>query len=250
LTITIIATISTSPFYYADPIEQFFVQIESSKSHSTWNTSVLDGAGTSPLSFLFVFSATIIPTVDTYYYLLDSENIPTAAEYGHTFTTIPLTIFSLIGFCYILQKLRNRKLNFSEFFLLAWYFPIFIFSGLITDSYNVTRYFLPLMFPMILMMSYGLSKFIENISSNKLKVFFVSLFILSHGITYLIFWKRIYFDPTIIWVLPVDINLRHSLSEPIVYITSIIFIITFLILFFKNRLNKYYQSRNGTKVID
>ena len=237
LVVTIIATITTFPFYYVDPVGQFFVQLEGSKTHGSWNSSILEAKSLSFLPFVYTFSATVMPTIDTYYFLFDSDNIPDSAQLGHTFTTIPLSIFSFIGLCFIIQKIRKRNLKFSEFFILAWYIPIFIFSGLITDSYNVTRYFLPLIFPMLLMMSYGLWRFIENIPFIKLKLYFVCLFIFSHAITYLIFWERIYFQPTIIWRLPHDINLRESLSEPIVYVSSLVFIISLVIIYFKKRMS-------------
>ena len=117
-----------------------------------------------------------------------------------------------------------------------------------SDSYNVTRYFLPLMFPMLLMMSYGLWRFIENISSMNLKLYFVGLFVFSHAITYLVFWERIYLQPAIIWRLPHDINLRESLSEPIVYVSSIVFIISFFVTYFKNRKNNDSQTSQKTKI--
>ena len=242
--ITIITTITTFPFYYIDPIDQFFIQIDGAKSHGAWNSSILDGKNFNLLPFVFTFSATVMPTIDTYYYLFDSDNIPDSAQLGHTFTTIPLSIFSFIGLCYIIKRIKKRNLKFSEFFILAWYIPIFIFSGLITDSYNVTRYFLPLIFPMILMMSYGLWRFIEKISSNKIKLYFICIFIFSHSITYLIFWKRIYLEPTIIWRLPHDINLRESLSEPVVYLSSIIFGISLFIIYYKYSKNTKFNTKN------
>tara|TARA_B100001540_G_scaffold80179_1_gene71997 strand:- start:503 stop:2062 length:1560 start_codon:yes stop_codon:yes gene_type:complete len=248
LVVIIVSTIATFPFYYVDPVGQFFVQLEGSKTHGAWNSSILEGKNLSILPFVFTFSATVMPIIDTYYYIFDPENIPDSAQLGHTFTTIPLSIFSFIGLCFIIQKIRKRALQFSEFFILAWYIPIFIFSGLITDSYNVTRYFLPLVFPMLLMMSYGLWRFIENISSMNLKLYFVGLFVFSHAITYLVFWERIYLQPAIIWRLPHDINLRESLSEPIVYVSSIVFIISFFVIYFKNRKNNDSQTSQKTKI--
>ncbi len=47
-------------------------------------------------------------TIDSYYYLFDSENVPYSASYGHTFTTIPLTLFSFVGILFVLQKIRRK----------------------------------------------------------------------------------------------------------------------------------------------
>lgn len=94
------------------------------------------------------------------------------------------------------------------------------------------------MFPMALIMSYGLWRFCEDITSNKIKITFVSITMFCHAITYLIFWKRIYFEPETIWRLPWNINLRESLAEPIVLYVSIAYVIGFFAVWiYKRKLN-------------
>ena len=227
LIVTVTTVISTFPYYYPDPISQILVQLDVASTYTSLNKP---WSPTGTLPFISTFSATVLPTIDSYYYLFDSENVPESAQRGHTFTTIPLTLFSLVGISFVLQKIRRKNLTLQEFLMLAWYIPIFIYLGLSIDSYNQSRFFLPLMFPMILIMSYGLWRFCEKIVSNKIKIGFVSLTMISHGITYLIFWKRIYFEPSTIWVLPSYINLRNSLSDPIVFYISIVFLVAFLIV--------------------
>ena len=238
--ITIAITIGTFPFYYPDPIGQLIVQFEGSQTHGPINNSF---SPNSIMSSIFTFSATILPTIDTYYYIFDSENIPYSAEIGHTFSTIPLAFLFFVGIVFIIQKIKHHKLSKTEFLAGVWFTTLFIFCSLITDSYNVSRYFFPLMFPIMLIMAYGIWRLCENIRSDLIKIGFVCLTTISHTITYLVFWKMIYFEPETIWKLPWDINLRESLSEPIVLSVSIIFSLVLLtICIIRIRTSKIYQK--------
>tara|TARA_B110000014_G_C20096300_1_gene574658 strand:+ start:84 stop:1043 length:960 start_codon:yes stop_codon:yes gene_type:complete len=237
--VTIAVMIGTFPFYYPDPVGQLIIQFEGAQTHGPINSSF---SPNSIMPAIYTFSATVIPTIDTYYYIFDSENIPYSAEIGHTFSTIPLAGLFLIGIIFIIQKIRNHKLSKTEFLMSSWFVSVFIFCSLITDSYNVSRYFLPLMFPIILIMAYGTWRICENMRSNLIKIGFICLTTISHSITYLIFWKMIYFEPETIWKLPWNINLRESLSEPTVLGTSIIFLLVLLsICIMRIKTSKIYQ---------
>jgi len=223
--VTIAVMIGTFPFYYPDPIGQLIVQFNGAQTHGSINSSF---SPNSIMPAIYTFSATILPTIDTYYYIFDSGDIPYSAEIGHTFSTIPLAGLFFIGIVFIIQKIRNHKLSRTEFLMSIWFTSVFIFCSLITDSYNVSRYFLPLMFPIMLIMAYGIWRLCENMKSKFIKIGFACLTTISHSITYLIFWKMIYLEPEAIWKLPWDINLRESLSEPVVLCTSIIFSLVLL----------------------
>jgi flagellar biogenesis protein FliO len=80
---------------------------------------------------------------------------------------------------------------------------------------------------MILIASYGLSRFISNEPNLKAKIIFVSIFIISHAITILAFSDLIYYSPEFIWPTPLPFSLQASLELPIVSILGIIFLITF-----------------------
>jgi len=216
------------------------VQFEGGQTHGPINSSF---SPNNIMPVIFTFSATILPTIDTYYYIFDSENIPYSAEIGHTFSTIPLAFLFFVGIVFLIQKIRNHKLSKMEFLTGFWFVTLFIFCSLITDSYNVSRYFLPLMFPIMLIMAYGTWRLCENMKSDLFKIGFVCLTTISHSITYLIFWKMIYFEPETIWKLPWDINLRESLSEPLVLSISVIFSLVLLtICIMKIKTTKIYQK--------
>lgn len=229
LSIIIVTVFITSPYYYPDPLGQLSVQIKAIANYEAvnepWSLS-----NKIPLQLTFTFSATIFPTIDSYYYLFLPENIPTSATWGHTFTSIPLTLFFFIGIGYLFLKIKRKSLSNSEFFMLIWYGSVFIIISLSIVSYNSSRHFVPLFFPMMLIMSYGLWNFLKKSQPHIIKIGFFTLVMFSHAITYLIFWERIYFEPSKIWILPLDINFRDSISIPIVLYSGIIFLILFSVL--------------------
>lgn len=238
LSLIIVTVFLTFPFYYLDPVGQFLSQIEAIENYGGVNEP-WSFSNRVPLQFGFTFSATIFPIFDTYFYLFLPENIPTSATWGHTFTTIPLTLFFLIGISYLFLKIKRQILSNLEFLMLIWYLTTFIIISLSVDSYNSTRHFIPLFFPMMLISSYGLWHFLRKFQSSILKIGFFILTMFTHSLTYLVFWERIYFEPSLIWILPLDINLRDSLSVPIVLFSGIIFLISFFILYFIKRTSLY-----------
>lgn len=230
LSLIITIVLVTFPYYYPDPIGQFFSQTEAIENYGgvnePWSLS-----NRVPLQFGFTFSATIFPIFDTYFYLFSPENVPISATWGHTFTTIPLTLFFLIGIFYLFLKIKRKTLSNLEFLMLIWYSTTFVIISLSVDSYNSTRHFMPLFFPMMLIASYGLWNFLKQYQSYILKMGFFVFTMFTHSLTYLVFWERIYFEPSLIWILPLDINLRDSLSFPLVLFSGILFLTSFSILF-------------------
>jgi hypothetical protein len=243
LGVLIISLFTTFPFYWIDPIGQMIVQ---------YNVAFSDeyGAITEPWShtkkiFLpFVESATIIPIIDTYYHIFSPENIPESAKNGHTFSSIPLSLFFIIGIGYLVLKIKRNNLLFSEFLILVWLGSIHVFLSLTLESYNTSRHFIPIIFPMILIMSYGLWRFLKNFSYSKTRTFFISMVIFCHAITILIFTELIYFKPDMIWIMPSIITFRDALSNPIVLYSGIIFIIFFSYMTFKKIKLKDVNSSN------
>ena len=238
------ALFATFPFYWPDPIGQMVVQ---------YNVAFSDeyGAITEPLSHTkkillpFVESATIVPIIDSYYLLFSPENIPDSAQNGHTFSSIPLSLFFIIGFGYLILKIKHKNLLFSEFLILIWYGVIYLFLSLTLESYNTSRHFIPIIFPMSLIMSYGLWQFLKNFNFHKLKIFFVSLVIFCHAITFLIFSELIYFKPDMIWIMPSIVTFRDSLSNPIVLYSGIFFLAFFSYICIKKaKLKNLNSSQN------
>ena len=211
----------------------------------------------------FVASATIAPIIDGYYHIFSPDDIPNSTKWGHTFSTIPLAIFFVVGIIYLIFKIKRKNLLYSEFLMLFWYASIYVILTGSIESYNTSRHFIPLIFPMILIMSYALWRFLSPLQ-NKIKIPFFIVTCFSHAVTFLIFWKKIYFEPSIVWNLPASfefnqvcslsdecirqaVNLKEALANPIVLFSGIAFIILFLILYInKNKIN-YKETKKDVK---
>ena len=241
------ALFSTFPFYYPDPIGQLMIQYDLATDYKAINP----GESKKPSTLLFVASATIAPIIDSYYHIFTPDEIPNSTKWGHTFSSIPLAFFFIIGLVLLFIKIRRRKLLPSEFLLLFWYFSIYtILTGSI-ESYNTSRHFIPLVFPMIMIASYAIWKFLIPIKTS-IKIPFLVLVFFSHAITFFIFWKDIYFNSSIVWSLPVyfemnqlcalsdeclrqAVNMKESLANPIVLFSGIVMLLVFLIIYIKSK---------------
>ena len=233
LTIVFSTIIITNPYYYVDPISQLNNQYQNlqdfqsvlSDMYSTW----------SPLQkfympFLGTFSVTIYPIIDAYYYVFDAENIPQSVVNGYAFVSVPLTILFFVGAWYLLRKIMKKELLFSELLIVIWFLSFFVTISLGNDSFTQTKYYVPMILPIVLVMAYGFVRCLNNILNKAIqKIFFITT-IAAHAVTYLIFWENIYFNPEKIWRLPLDINFQKSISDPIVLLCSVIFLISFFII--------------------
>ena len=233
LTIVFSTIIITNPYYYVDPISQLNNQYQNlqdfqsvlSDMYSTW----------SPLQkfympFLGTFSVTIYPVIDAYYYVFGAENIPQSVVNGYAFVSVPLTILFFVGAWYLLRKIMKKELLFSELLIVIWFLSFFVTISLGNDSFTQTKYYVPMILPIVLVMAYGFVRCLNNILNKAIqKIFFITT-IAAHAVTYLIFWENIYFNPEKIWRLPLDINFQKSISDPIVLLCSVIFLISFFII--------------------
>lgn len=232
LVVFIPSIIITDPFYYIDPIGQLNLVKDSTLSapqiHVFWlaDKPFITQIGT--------FSATIAPIIDYYYYNFAPDKIPETGSGDitvvSTFSSIPMSLFLLIGVGYLFLKIKRKNILLSEFLMLVWYFSMYVLTALMVETYNQSRYFVPLYFPMILIMSYGLWNFLTNSTSKRTIIIFFSLFMISHAITTLIFWEKFYFDPSLYWQSPLQISLQEALANPLVTSLGIIFLLSFIVI--------------------
>jgi len=158
------------------------------------------------------------------------RDLDLAKEAPSNYSTIPLSLFFFIGLISIIRKIKNRNLKFSEFVLLVWFASLFIFNVLVVDFAWIERYYIPLMFPVILIASYALAEFIKQIQNQKEKILFFMLFIIAHSLYIISFFDEIYFSNTGLWGSPIPVASEHSLIDPLVYLSSMMFVgISFLI---------------------
>jgi len=145
----------------------------------------------------------------------------------------------------MIRKIKTRNLNFSEFALLVWFTSLFILTVLFVDFRPVDRFYLGPFFPFILIASYGLWNFIQQIQNKKGKILFFMSFIIAHSLYLIPHLGEIYRSTTFWWRNPFPVSSELSLNEPLVYVSSIVFVIIFVIVLIRTKI--YFA--NGRLVI-
>jgi len=156
-------------------------------------------------------------------------------------STIPLSIFFFIGLIYIIRKIEIRNLNFSEFALLIWFTSLFILAVLLNDV-HWERYYLPLMFPVMMIASYALGNFVKQIKNQKEKILFFTSFIIAHSLYIISFFEKSYLSNTYMKG-PFTLSSQQALNDPLVYVSSIIFIIISFIVYIRTK-KKFLPKRD------
>jgi len=159
-----------------------------------------------------------------------------------TFSTIPLSLFFFVGLISMIKKIKNRNLKFSEFLLLVWFTSTFIFSVLIIDFLWIGRYYLPLMFPIMFIAAYALGDFIKQIQNQKEKILFFTLFITANSLYIISFFDELYFS-NIRWYSPLPVTSQHALIDPVVSVSTIIFIGVSFLIYLRVKLKTSTKTR-------
>jgi len=150
-------------------------------------------------------------------------------------STIPLSIFFFIGIIYLIQKIITRNLKFSELVLLVWFASVFIFVLLIVDFPTFERYYLPVMFPVMLVAAYGLGSFVKQIQGQKEKILFFMSFIIAHSLYMISYFEHMYFKNSYanegFMVRP-----EVMLNDPIVYVSTITFVMISCLIYLRIKL--------------
>jgi len=245
--ISFISFVATFPKYYDDPLSQILKRSE------------LSGYGdfaslpTEEKNYLYQTLATLQVTLLPY--LMDSyihdafpdESKQTALgllTIPSNYSTIPLSLFFFIGLIYMIRKIKTRNLMFSEFVLLVLFTSLFVLSVFIVDDPFVERYYLPVMFPVMLIASYGLGRFIKQIQNQKEKVIFFTSFIIAHSLYVISFFNEIYFSNAF-WESPLPVSSQLSLNDALVYVSTITFIMIFILIYVRAKTTFPVQTRQA-----
>jgi len=161
------------------------------------------------------------------------------------YSTIPLSLFFFIGLIYIIRKIKARNLIFSELALLVWFTSVFIFAVLVVDDPTIERYYLPVMFPVMLIASYGLGRFIQTISSQKEKILFFGSFMIAHSLYLITLLDKIYY-PSGNWITPLPVSSQLSLNDPLVYVSTITFLMIFGLIYLRTKTRIPIETRQDS----
>ncbi|MDE1725696.1 MAG: glycosyltransferase family 39 protein [Thaumarchaeota archaeon] len=196
---------------------------------------------------LFTTLATIHSTIIPYfvnYYDQPNKSAPNLSwNAPGTYSSIPVMIFFMVGIVYLCIRFKTKKATYAEFLMTVWVSSIFVLSSLTIVDFQMERYYLLLLFPIMLVSAYGVWRFLERLDKKIHLVLFGS-FLISHILTTMVFWKYIYFSTGVRWLNPLGVNLQSALQHKSVIISSIIFVIIFIIILsYKVRIN----ARSRTK---
>jgi len=234
--ISSITFVATAPRYQEDPLNQILkIRDEASFGFASVPTAEKNYFFRS----LITLQTTLLPyLVDTYLYdvfpdeALKSPTLSQRLGDPQNYSTIPLSLFFFIGIIYMIRKIKTRSLNFSEFVLLVLFASLFIFMTLFVDRFTIERYYLPIMFPVMLIASYGLWNFIQQIQTQKEKILFFMAFIIAHSLYLVPHLSKIYFS-TQRWGDHRFISTQYSLNDPLVYVSSMVFVVIFVIVYLR-----------------
>jgi len=160
------------------------------------------------------------------------------------YSTIPLSLFFFIGLIYLIQKIKTRNLIFSEFALLVLFTSLFIWTVLTVNAATLERYYLPVMFPVILIAACGLGRFIQQIQSKKEKILFFTSFIISHSLYIIPLVNDMYFA-RIYWISPLPVSSQLSLNDTLVYVSTITFIMIFVLILIRIKTRIPVETREA-----
>jgi len=241
--IAIFSFLLTEPGFYKNPLLQIVTMKTDMDNYNrdVWFIAYPTIQGLQPTRMLLLFHYALFPSP------IDHQ-IPGAYP-NSTFnigwngpptnSSIPLTIFFIMGFGYLIQKMRRFRDCIPETLCLIWFVSTFVMTLMIARDLSLERYLLPFLISIISIGSYGLWNFTKNISNNKIKITFIAYFLFAHAVTSMYYWQKIYLSPNTFWTNPLPYGtLQESLANPFtlfVNSTFLIFFIYLLVIRFRNK---------------
>jgi len=243
--ISSISFMATFPRYYDNPVNEL---LKTHEKHGSGYATLPTAEKNYLFNTLVALQVTLLPyLMDSYIYDIFPDE---AREAGLTstwrtnesdispanYSTVPLSLFFFIGLIYIIRKIKARNLIFSELALLVWFVSLFILTVLMVTNATIERYYIPIMFPIMLIALYGLWKFIEQIKNQKVKILFFTSFTIAHSLYIIPFIGEMYlsdevnslaflfFIPERSWLSPLPVSSQLSLNDPVVYVSTITFL--------------------------
>jgi Dolichyl-phosphate-mannose-protein mannosyltransferase len=244
----------SEPGFYKNPLEEISVikTDMDNYNHDVWY-----------IGYPTIQNVNLKSTISIFHYLLFPSFIekqisnPTVNlsegfgwTYPPTYSTIPLTIFFLVGLGYLIYNVRKWKKHTPEILLLIWFASAFVLTLAIVKDFSLERYLLPLAVSIIFISAYGFLNFIRGVSNKKTKIIFSIYFIFTHSLTPFSYWEKIYFSPGTIWVNPLHYGtLQESLDNPFTFVANMLFL-GFLIFMLMLRLQKRTRSIAASSLTD
>ena len=249
--IALLGLFLAEPGFYVNPINEIYVMKADmdNYNHDVWYIGYPTIHNIQIQSIISIFHYVLFPSFIEKQ--ISNPGINLSGNFGWTYpptySSIPLAIFFIIGFWYIVYKISKFKNCISELLLLIWFVSTFILTLVIVKDFSLERYLLPLTISIIFISSYGLWQFVKEISNKKAKIIFVIYFMFVHSITAFSYWEKVYFSPGTTWVNPLHYGtLQESLDNPFTYVANMLF---FIFLFFMFMIRFRKRTCNITTVV-
>ena len=242
-TIALFSLFLTEPGFYENPLKQIAAMKKDmdNYNHDVWFIGYPTIHGIQIDRLLTVFHYVLFPSFIEHQITGPYHNsVINLGWYNPpTYSSIALTVFSFIGFGYLIYRTRKFKIYPSEALILIWFVSTLVLSLTIARDFSLERYLLPLTISIIFIASYGFWNFIKDIPHHKTKITFAVYAIFAHSVTALLYWQKIYFSPGATWTNPLDYGtLQESLDNPFTFVVNAIFVgflLCMLIIRFKRR---------------
>ena len=242
----------SNPYFYPDPLNQLFELATGTEQYDAMTKPSFENDNM--FRAVATFHSIFIPYFTNYYDYTSSEmpQIHLSWSLPFTYTSIPLSLFFFVGIGYTINKIKKNNFLFSEFSMLIWFFVLLIMTALSVKVFWAERLFVPLIFPISLIASYGLWRFIDDIRNKKTQITFYVFFMFCHIITALFFWEYIYFSPNVYWSRLEQLTLQTALTQPAIYLPAIVLIGFFTFLtyqIFRMSFSNEEEKRKSRKKI-
>lgn len=196
LGVFIVGVFITNPYFYPNPVTQLpDLLLGSQEEFREILIPTLENDNI--FRMLAAFHSSIIPYSVNYYDFnsYDDGQLHLSWELPYTYSTIPISFFFFIGMGFLVIKIITKKLQLSEFIILLWFLITFVEIFLTVRVFWAERFFVPLIFPIVLISAYGIWQFFKYISNSRARSFFYGFIISCSAASTLVFYDFFYNSP-------------------------------------------------------
>lgn len=215
--IAIFAFLLTEPGFYKNPVSQIISMKSDMDNYNrdVWFIAYPTTQGLHPIRMLLLFNYALFPspiehTIPGAY---PNSTFNLGWNNPQTNSSIPMTLFFVIGLGYAVNKIRKRNNCISEILLITWFVSTFFTTLMIARDLSLERYLLPFLLSIVMISSYGLWNFAREMNK-KIQIALVASAILAHAATSLSYWQNIYMSPGTFWTNPLPYGtLQESIAN-------------------------------------
>jgi hypothetical protein len=241
--ISIFAFLLTEPGFYKNPLLQIITMKSDMDNYNrdVWFVAYPTIQGLQLTRMLSLFHYTLFPSIIQHQIpgAYPNSTFNLGWNSPPTNSSIAITIFFLIGFGYLVQKVKRFKDCIPEALALIWFASTLFMTLMIARDFSLERYLLPFLISIIIIASYGFWRFTRSISNKKTKIAFIACFLFAHAVTSMSYWQKIYLSPGTFWTNPLPYGtLQESLANPFTLFVNALFVLFFTYLVINRFQNK------------